>query len=222
MSPSTDLKPVLDFLGQLQLHNDRAWFEEHRDAYETARERFEAFVERLIEEFSAFEDLSGVTAKDCVMRIYRDVRFSKDKSPYRTNMGAMIGPGGRKSCYKAYYVHLEPHGESMLAGGLHMPTGQQLASFRRAIDEDAAAFKAIIGDKDFQRHFGTLGGEKLKTAPQGYSRDHPDLELLQLKQVLALRRWPDDAVVSPRFPAQVVTAARALKPFLDYLEAVLP
>jgi len=219
MPTSTDLKPVLDFLAELQEHNNRPWFEQNRAAYEQAKAHFEAFVDRLIAEFNAFEDLSGVTARDCTMRIYRDIRFSKDKSPYRTNMSAEITPGGRKSGRLGYYIHVTPHDETFVGGGLYMPVPQQLASFRSAIDRDGSRFKAIVNAKDFKRQFGTLSGEKLKTAPQGYARDHPEIELLRLKQILAGRQWPDATVLSSRFPSQVVAAARALKPFLDYLNA---
>ena len=217
MTTPTDLTPVLGFLAELQEHNNRPWFEKNRPAYEQAKAQFEAFVERLIQGISAFEDLSGVTARDCVLRIYRDIRFSKDKSPYRTNMSADITPGGRKSGRLGYYIHVAPHGESFLGGGLYMPDPRQLARFRSAIDRDASRFKATVNAKEFKRQFGMLSGEKLKTAPQGYSQDHPEIEILRLKQILAGRQWPDAVVLSSRFPSQVVASARALKPLLDYL-----
>lgn len=155
------------------------------------------------------------------MRIYRDIRFSKDKSPYRTNMSASIAPGGRKASRLGYYIHVAPHDETLLAGGLYMPAPEQLARFRAVIDHDPSRFKAVLNGKDFQRYFGTIGGERLKTAPQGYSRDHVEIELLRLKQIVAVHRWSDAAVLSPRFTSQVVAAARALKPFLDYLNGIL-
>jgi uncharacterized protein (TIGR02453 family) len=97
--------------------------------------------------------LRGATAKDCVMRIFRDVRFSKDKSPYRTSMGASIGPGGKRSTRMTYYLHLEPHNKSMIAGGLYMPEGAQLAAFRKAIDHDAGQFKKIVNHKEFKKYW---------------------------------------------------------------------
>ncbi len=117
----SDLKPMFDFLSGLQKNNNKVWFEKNRSAYESPKESFEAFVDQLIFEFGKVEDLKGITAKECVMRIYRDVRFSKDKSPYKTNMSASIGAGGKKSLWLSYYLHLAPHNESMIAGGLHMP-----------------------------------------------------------------------------------------------------
>jgi uncharacterized protein (TIGR02453 family) len=176
-----DLKPVLDFLSELKGHNNKAWFEEHRAAYDTARTHFENFVDQLIIQYGGIEDLGGITAKDCITRIYRDIRFSKDKSPYKTNMSATIAPGGKKSTSLGYHLHMQPQDETLIAGGLYMPTPEQLASFRAAIDRDAAPFKAIISDKEFKKYFGTLDGEKVKTVPQGYTRDHPEIELLRFK-----------------------------------------
>jgi uncharacterized protein (TIGR02453 family) len=155
------------------------------------------------------------------MRIYRDIRFSKDKSPYRTNMGASIAPGGKKSMRLGYYLHLAPHGESMAAGGMHMPEPAQLAKFRKAIDRNAKPFKAVINNKDFKQYFGTLDGEKLKSASQGYDREHPEVELLRLKEIVAVQRLPDTKVLSADFGSQVVKAFIAMKPFLDYLNSVI-
>jgi uncharacterized protein (TIGR02453 family) len=216
-----DLKPVLDFLSKLKEHNNKAWFEENRPAYETARTRFENFVDLLIGDYGKIEDLGGITAKDCVMRIFRDIRFSKDKTPYKTNMSATIAPGGKKSTSLGYYLHIQPHNETLIAGGLHMPTSEQLASFRVAIDRDAVPFKAIINDKEFKRYFGGLGGEKVKTVPQGYARDHPEIELLRFKQVVVLHRVSDEMVLSPKFSTHVIKTFTAMKPFLDYLNAIL-
>src|SRR5215510_11241128 len=138
---TVELKPVLDFLSDLKKHNNKEWFEKNRAAYETAKANFEALVDQLIGEYGKIENLGGITAKDCVMRIYRDVRFSKDKSPYKTNMSATIAPGGKKSTSLGYYLHLQPHNETLIAGGMYMPTPEQLARFRSAIDRNAILFK---------------------------------------------------------------------------------
>jgi uncharacterized protein (TIGR02453 family) len=216
-----DLKPVLDFLSGLKQNNNKAWFEEHRAAYDTARTHFENFVDQLISEYGRIEDLGGITARDCIMRIYRDVRFSKDKSPYKTNMSATIAPGGKKSTSLGYYLHIQPHDETMIAGGLYMPTPEQLARFRAAIDRNAAPFKAIITDKEFKKYFGMLDGEKVKTVPQGYGRDHPEIELLRFKQVVVVHRSSDEMVLSSKFSTHVIKTFTAMKPFLDYLNAIL-
>jgi uncharacterized protein (TIGR02453 family) len=216
-----DLKPVLDFLSALKGHNNKDWFEEHRAAYDTARTHFENFVDQLINEYGEVEDLGGITAKDCIMRIYRDTRFSKDKSPYKTNMSATIAPGGKKSTRLGYHLHMQPNDETLVAGGLYMPTPEQLSRFRMAIDQDAAPFKAILEDRDFKKYFGRLEGEKVKTVPQGYRHDHPEIELLRFKQVVVVHRLTDEIVLSPRFSTQMIKTFTAMKPFLDYLNAIL-
>ena len=216
-----DLKPVFDFLNDLEKHNNKAWFDENRTAYEVARTSFESFVDQLISEYGRIEDLGGITAKDCVMRIYRDVRFSKDKSPYKTNMSASITPGGKKSSSLGYHLHLQPHDNSLIAGGLYMPTSEQLAKFREAIHQDATSFKAIINDKEFKKYFGMPEGEKVKTVPQGYSREHPEIELLRFKQVVVVHHVSDETVLSPKFSTHVIKTFTAMKPFLDYLNAIL-
>jgi uncharacterized protein (TIGR02453 family) len=218
---NADLKPVLDFLSHLKQHNNKAWFDENRAAYEIARAHFESFVDQLISEYGGIEDLGGISAKDCIMRIYRDTRFSKDKSPYKTNMSATIAPGGKKSSSLGYHLHIQPHNETLIAGGLYMPTPEQLARFRMVIDQDAAPFKAIINDKTFKSYFGVLEGEKVKTVPQGYARNHPEIELLRFKQVVVVHRVSDEEVLLPEFSAHVIKTFAAMKPFLNYLNTIL-
>lgn len=221
MSDPNDLAPVLTFLAGLQKNNNKAWFEKHRADYEDAKARFEALVDDLIAKLGYVEDLSGVTAKESVMRIYRDVRFSKDKSPYKTGMGAAIGPGGKRSARLKYYLHIQPKDASMIAGGMHMPEPAQINKFRAAIGRDARSFKAITNDPAFKRFFGSLQGEKLKTSPQGFDRGHPDIELLRLKEVVAVQHLSDEEILSPKFGQRAVQAFKAMKPFLDYLNSVV-
>jgi uncharacterized protein (TIGR02453 family) len=215
-----DLKPVFDFLSGLKENNHKAWFEEHRADYELARERFENFVDGLILAYGSVEGFGGITAKDCVMRIYRDTRFSKDKSPYKTSMGATLAPGGKKSTSLGYHLHLQPHNESLIAGGLYMPSPEQLAMFRMAIDRDAAPFKDILKEKEFKKYFGSLEGERLKTVPQGYSADHPEIELLRFKQAVVVHHLSDETVLAPAFGSHSIKVFKAMKPFLDYLNSI--
>ncbi len=214
-----DLRAVLDFLSNLSLNNDRTWFEEHKAVFEKARLTFEKLVDELIRRLSAFEDTTGLTAKDCVMRIYRDIRFSKDKTPYKTWMAALIAAGGRRSGRCGYGLHLSP-GATMAGGGLWEPRPEQLALFRQAIDRDVRAFSDLIGAPEFVRTFGGLKGEKLKGAPKGYAKDHPAVELLRLKEVYVVRSFPDRAVIGDDFVDQLVGTFRVMKPFLDYLNSV--
>ena len=216
-----NLAATLQFLNDLRDHNNKAWFDQNRTHYEQAKTSFEQFVTLLIAELSASDDMTEVAAKDCIFRINRDVRFSKDKSPYKTSMGANIAPGGKKSNKLGYYLHLEPHGASMAAGGLYMPTGEQLGKFRQAIDRKPEVFKAIIATPAFVHAFGTVAGDKLVTAPQGYSRTHPEIDLLQLKQVIVMRHFTDEEVAASDFSTQVLDVFRAMKPFLDYLNRII-
>ena len=221
MTDPINLKPLLRFLDQLGKNNNKAWFEAHRAEYETGRAEFERFTAYVIDQLRDSDGLGTLSAKDCISRINRDIRFSKDKSPYRTNLWAEIAPGGRKATRLGYHISVGPGGHSIVAGGLYMSTPEQLARFRRAIDQDAAAFKKVVGARAFVQTFGSVEGERLKTAPQGYDRAHPEIELLQLKQVTAVHRFTDAQVTEPEFPQQVVVTCGAMRPFLDYLNEVL-
>src|SRR5512139_542427 len=217
------LKPALDFLLALQANNNKPWFQAHRAEYETARQCFEDYVDGFIQEFRAVEDFEDLSAKDCVFRIYRDVRFAKDKAPYKPNMAASVALGGKHSLRAPYYIHLEPPGKSFLAGGIYMPTPDQLAAIRRAIERDPSQLKAAIGSKPFKKFFGSLSGEKLKTPPRGYPADHPEIELLKYKQFITMHALADKDILSPRLLARTVEVFAALKPLLDFLnDAVLP
>jgi uncharacterized protein (TIGR02453 family) len=220
--PTTlNLGSILIFLDELSQHNDKAWFEKHRPAYNAVREAFEKFINDLIDELRSSDHLQGLSAKDCVARIYRDIRFSNDKSPYKTNMAAMIAPGGWRSARLGYYISIEPHAYSLVAGGLYHPTPEQLNRFRQVIDEDAATFKKLTSAKDFMEAFGALEGDRLKTAPKGYDRAHPEIALLQLKQITAMHRFSDADVLARDFAGQVVIICRTMKPFLDFLNGIL-
>ncbi len=215
--PEFDLSPVLRFAAELKLNNNRPWFMDHKADYELARARFEDFVTGLIFNLSKTEPLGGITAKDCIFRLNRDLRFSKDKSPYKPYLSAYIAPGGRKSRLLGYYVHLEP-GNVMLAGGLYEPEPRQLTAFRDAISRNSREFKSIITDTKFVEYFGGVGGDALKTIPRGYATDHPDAAILRLKTVTVTHKVTDEAAVAPGFYDHVMDTFRVMKPFLQYLE----
>ena len=217
---SVDLAPVLSFLKKLEKNNNRVWFEEHREEYETALGRFEEFVAAVITEISAFDDLDGVTPKDCLFRIYRDVRFSKDKTPYKTAMAASIGAGGRKSKGFPYYLHVQPGNHSMLAGGWHDPSSEQLAKWRAAVDKGVSTLKTIIGKKEFVAAFGGLAGEKLARVPRGYAVDHTEHELLRLKEIAVMHMVTDKDLVSSSVVQESAAVFKTMKPFLDYLGSI--
>jgi len=216
-----NLEPTLTFLADISKNNNKPWFEQHRPAYEAAREAFERFTDALIDEFRIADDLRDLTAKDCISRIYRDIRFSKDKSPYKNHMWATIAPGGKKATRMGYHFAIQPQGRSMIASGMWEPTAEQLANFRQAIDHNAAKFRQIVAEKTFTDYFNRIEGEKLKTAPQGYDRNHPDIDLLQYKQVLVVHYFTDQQVLANDFLDQVEAGCRAMRPFVDYLNTIL-
>jgi uncharacterized protein (TIGR02453 family) len=214
-------KAILDYLRGLRENNNREWFEANRTRYELARTAFQSIIGELIARFDEVDDLGGVAVKDCVFRINRDLRFSKDKTPYKTVMSALLGVGGRKSTGRSYYFHLEPDGQSMLAGGLWEPSPTQLGKIRLAIAEDGEALREIIQAPDFIRCFGGLEGESLKTAPQGYTKDHPDIDLLRKKQFMAVHRLDDEMASSSDLVSRALEVYRAMKPLELFIESAL-
>lgn len=221
MKTSFDLRPTLDFLGRLKLNNNKVWFDQHRADYQEATTNFEAFIDGFINEFRGVEDFGDISARDCMFRINRDIRFSRDKSPYKPYLSAHIVRGGRRSGNLGYYFQLAPDGESFLAGGLYNPTAQELANVRHAIARDASPLRRIVKNPRFVRYYGTVSGERVKTAPQGYARDHPAIEFLKMKQIVAMHRIPDHQICASNFLPYTVQACRALKPLLDYLNVAI-
>jgi uncharacterized protein (TIGR02453 family) len=219
--PTYDLESVITFLSDLSFNNNRTWFEEHKAAYEKTKVIFEEFVAELISRLSQYSDVSGANTKNSIMRIYRDVRFSKDKTPYNVWMSAHIAKGGKKSGSLGFGLRLIP-GESGSAGGLWSPTPQQLAKFRTTIVRDPDTFIDLMDKPDFVRRFGGLqGGAKLKIVPRGFDKDHPLAEALKRTQVFAYRTFDDNEVFADDFMDQLVEDFRILQPFLDYMNKVI-
>ena len=220
MGSKPNMRPVLKFLQGLKRNNNRDWFEAHRPEYEAARAEFEKYVLALISALTRTESLGGVTPKDCIFRLNRDLRFTKDKTPYKPFMSAYIAPGGRKSRRMGYYVHIQPGDRSIFAGGLHEPEPPQILAWRRAIDRDARPFKKIASQASFRKYFGSVGGEQLKSAPKGYEKDHPELDLLRLKSITVTRALTDAQITSPRLIEESLATFKVMRPFLRYLEAL--
>jgi uncharacterized protein (TIGR02453 family) len=218
MPDRPDLHTVINFAKSLKQNNNREWFKAHRPQYDEARMHFEDYVGTLIEALAPTEGLGDLSPKDCIFRIYRDLRFSKDKTPYKPYMSAYIAPGGRKSRRFGYYVHIEADDNSIIAGGLHDPDPQLLGAWRASIDRDASHFKKITNTASFRKYFGAVQGDSLKTAPRGYPKDHPEIELLRLKQVTVSRKMSDTQVISPRMIEETLDTFKAMKPFLAYLQ----
>ena len=221
MPATLNLGSVQGFLSELNQNNNKVWFDEHRPVYNAARETFEKFINGLIEEFKVPDKLQDLTARECMTRIYRDIRFSKNKAPYKTNMAAMIAPGGWKAPMLGYYISIEPKNQSIAAGGLYNPTPEQLNRFRQVIERDASAFKKLLHGKEFIENFHAVEGDRLKTAPKGYERTHPEIEILQLKQIFVVHHFMDDEVLEDNFSGKVIKVCQAMKPFLAYLNDIV-
>lgn len=216
---ATIQKSTLQFLKDLSKNNNKDWFNEHKGEYEAAKANFTEFIEALLPKLVSFDkEIAGIEAKKTVFRIYRDVRFSKDKTPFQTHLGAHIVGGGRKNEHgrAGYYIKLEP-GKSMLAGGAHLPPANWMKAIREEIDHNAKDLKKIIKSPEFMRYFGVIQGEQLKTAPRDYPKDHPEIELLKYKSLLAVHDLKDSDVLSKDFLEHSAKVFKALYPFDEFL-----
>lgn len=218
MSPAYDLEPALLFLSALRMNNRKDWFDPRKSEYEAARDQFAHLLEAVIAGLSDFDELCGVEPRKCIQRIYRDMRFSKDKSPYHTALAASLPAWNLHASHMPYYIHLEPGGQSMLAGGLHAPTPAQLARFRAAAARDASALKTAVDTPEFKTLFGELRGESLKNVPREFPRDHPEADLIRRKEVVAIQPLSDAEILNDQLAQHIIAAFRAMRPFLLVLE----
>lgn len=209
------------FLTELKSHNNRDWFQANKKQYEMARNEVTDILNIVIPGIRKFDPEIGSPApKDCLFRIYRDVRFSKDKSPYKTNFGAFIARGGRKGNYAGYYFHIEP-GNSFFGGGIYMPPSQVLKSVRREVLYHADELKKIIEDKTFRQNFGGLQGDKLVRPPKDFPKDFKDMELLKYKDYLAMQAVDDDLLLSDHYVDHMLKVFQAMKPLNQFLNRAI-
>jgi uncharacterized protein (TIGR02453 family) len=212
---------TIKFLKDLKQHNAKEWFDANRKVYESAKEDFSKFIQSVIDTHAKKDPtLASLTAKETMFRINRDVRFSKDKSPYKTNFGASINKGGKKGIYAGYYFHLQP-GESFVGGGLWMPMPDELKKVRQEIDYNFDAFKKIINNKKFTTVYGSLyTGEdaaQLTRAPKGYEEDNPAIEFIKMKSFLAIAPVKDEELTSKDLQKKITTAFEALQPLVEFI-----
>jgi len=217
-------RSTLQFLTQLKKNNNKPWFDANRKSYETAKTDFASFVQELILAHSKKDpSIALLQPKDCMFRINRDVRFSKDKSPYKTNMGAFINKGGKKAVTAGYYIHIEPGG-CFAGGGLYMPMPEELKKVRQEIDYNFADFKKIITSKKFKTVYGDLSRDAeymLSRVPKGYEPDNPAAEYLKLKSFVSIIQLKDSDVTAASFKKQVLAAFEALQPLNDFLNEAI-
>lgn len=211
---------TLAFLRDLKQNNNRPWFQAEKARYLEAYGNLLAFTERLIVEMQKHDQIVPRSPKQSLFRIYRDIRFSKDKTPYKTGFMGSLKRATRQ-LRGGYYFNIEPGGETAVVGGFWRPNSTDLRRIRQEIDADPESFRAIFDDSRFKRNFGQLHGEALKTAPQGYTKDHPAIDLLRKKQFLLIRRFADKQVTSGGFARSVVATFLAMRPFFDHMSEIL-
>ncbi len=213
-----DFKNIMEFLSNLKNNNSREWFNDHKKEFEQNRDVFLTFIEHLITEIETFDkDIIGVEPKKSMYRIYRDVRFSKDKTPYKTHFGAYICKGGRSSGNPGYYVHIEPYGQSIIGAGLYHPMPEALAKIRQEIDYNGDKLIEITGGSAFKSRFLIYQNDKLKRKPKGYEGDNPYIEWLKLKSFLAMEKISDKDILSKGYSKEVVSGFKEMNPFVQFL-----
>ncbi len=214
-------KATLDFLKDLARHNDRAWFDANRDRYRAAAANVRDAAMLLLARIERFDpSVVGVGPDECLFRIYRDTRFSRDKTPYKTHIGIFMKRGGRSTTGAGYYLHLEP-GACMYGGGIYLPAAPELKAIRAAIVDRTAEFRKILNAKPFVAEFGELDDLRLKTAPKGYAKDHPAIELLRYTSFTVTAGLPDRRVLSADFPDECARVFKLMKPLNDFINGAI-
>ena len=216
---------TISFLKSLQKNNNKIWFDANRSNYLNAKLDYENFIANLIKQTALFDnEIKDLQVKDCTYRVNRDIRFSKDKTPYKTNMGASLNRGGKKSVFAGYYFHLQPGGKSFTGGGLWMPMAPDLKKVRQEIDYCLEEFTDIINHKNFIKHYGNLEATddiKLSNLPRGYDKNNPAAEYLKLKSFLALKPLPDKELLDSSLEKNVTDSFKALMPLIKFINRAL-
>ncbi|MDB5232945.1 MAG: hypothetical protein JWN76_3750 [Chitinophagaceae bacterium] len=214
-------KETLKFLQQLKKNNDRSWFEAHRKNYDAAKSDFIELVQNVLTSHGKKDaDIAILQPKECVFRINRDVRFSKNKSPYKTNMGASFNRGGKKSIYAGYYLHVEPGGHSFVGGGLWMPEPAHIKSIRQEIDYCFDDFKKIVEAKKFKKFYGEFERTKetaLSREPKGFEKDNPAINYIKLKTWVVTAYLKDEELLQKDLIKKISYAFETLQPLVQFL-----
>jgi uncharacterized protein (TIGR02453 family) len=213
---------ITDFLKKLSENNNREWFQANKKLYDIARKEFEDFTKQFILIIAAFDkEVAWLEPKDCIFRIYRDTRFSNDKTPYKTNFGAYVVKGGRKSEFAGYYINIEPN-NYFLSGGIWMPLSENLKKVRTEIFQNPDEFLNIINSPTFKKHFGKLSDEDmLKTVPKDFPKDFKYIDLLHYRSYVALKPVPENLVSNIKFMDELTKVFQALYPFNKFINNAL-
>ena len=217
------METTLHFLKKLKINNNREWFDSNKTEYLASKEIFEEFVSELIKGINKFDKKVSLDLKpkDCTFRIYKDVRFSKDKTPYKNNMSASINPGGKKSNIPGYYFHLEPDA-CFLAGGVYMPMPDVLKAIRQEIDYNPLPLINVLKSASFKKEFNGLDEEdKLKNPPKGFNKDHAHSEILKNKHFIVSKKFENKVILKKEGLSKTLDSFKAMYPFLDYLRKAI-
>ena len=216
---------TVNFLKELKKNNNKPWFDSHREKFFSAKKDFENFVEKIISLTSSFDDdIKDLQVKNCTFRINRDIRFSKDKTPYKTNMGASFNKGGKKSIFAGYYFHLEPGGKSFAGGGLWMPDTVELKKLRQEIDYCLPEFKKLLSNSSFKKQYNGLEmneAQMLVNIPKGYEKENPAAVFLRLKSFVATKNIADNLLQTPQLVNEVNSAFKALMPLVKFMNRAM-
>jgi uncharacterized protein (TIGR02453 family) len=209
---------TLKFLKDLTKNNNKAWFDKTRKQYDTAKDDFLLMVAQLIKGIAVFDaSIANLEAKNCIFRINRDVRFSKNKDPYKSNMAAYFNKEGKKGLGAGYYLHIEP-GKSFAAGGIWMPEPAVLAGIRQEIDYGFNDWKKIVEGKAFKKIFSDgLQGDTLTRPPKNYDENNPAIEYIKMKSFIVTKSFTDSEVQNKNFTGEVSKAFQAMKPLVDFI-----
>jgi uncharacterized protein (TIGR02453 family) len=211
-------KNMMDFLSNIKKNNSREWFNDHKRDFEQNRNFFVEFIGQLIAEIEQFDrQIIGVDPKKSMYRIYRDVRFSKDKTPYKTHFGAYICKRGRSSGNPGYYIHIEPDEKSIIGGGLYHPMPDVLAKIRQEIDYNGDKLMDILESKPFKNRMSIYNEDKLKRKPKGYEDNNPHIEWLKMKSFIVLENFSDKDVLSKGYKDKVTSGFKEMLPFVTFL-----
>ena len=211
------MQHTLSFLRQLRDHNNREWFADHKEDYQNSLNEFKSLVSFIMDHMEGHDSIDRDRTK--VYRIYKDVRFSKDKSPYKTSWSSNIKRGGRKN-RGGYYLQVEP-GNTYLAGGFFGPNPQDLLHIRKQLEQDSSMFREAVGGKDFQDFYGEMRGEMVKSAPRGFSKEADNIDLIKYKQFYFRHDFSDKEVCAADFAIKVSEGFKVIRPFFDTMSEIL-
>lgn len=213
------MEHILPFLKKLKKNNNKEWFDKNKDEYLLAKAELEKCIGEVLS-YNFDEELAGLEPKKCIFRIYRDTRFSKDKIPYKLNMGASLTGGGKKMGRAGYYLHLEP-GECFLGGGIYMPEPDALKKIRQEIDYNGKELNKILSAKSFTKYYDDIWREEsLQRVPKGYEPEHEHADLLKLKHFIVLHSFDDKMILEKGFAKYVASALKEVKPLNKFLNRV--